>query len=71
MTGVRPTKTKCLFAGILLQKDKGGKTNKKQKIATREKRQLLAAISRVPDQNGVSLLYIMLELHHSGWEPSI
>ena len=28
-------------------------------------------ISRVPDQNGVSLLYIMLEIHHSGWEPSI
>ena len=24
-----------------------------------------------PDQNGVSLLYIMLETHHSGWEPSI
>ena len=28
-------------------------------------------ISSVPDQNGVSLLYIMLEIHHSGWEPSI
>ena len=27
--------------------------------------------SRVPDQNGVSLLYIMLEIHHSGREPSI
>ena len=26
--------------------------------------------SRVPDQNGVSLLYIMLEIHHSGQEPS-
>ena len=25
--------------------------------------------SRVPDQNGVSLLYIMLEIHHSGREP--
>ena len=25
---------------------------------------------RVSDQNGVSLLYIMLEIHHSGWEPS-
>ena len=23
-------------------------------------------ISRVPDQNGVSLLYIMLEIYHSG-----
>ena len=28
-------------------------------------------ISRVFDQNGVSLLYIMLEIHHSGREPSI
>ena len=28
-------------------------------------------ISRVPDQNGVSLLYVMLEIHHSGREPSI
>ena len=27
-------------------------------------------ILRVPDQNGVSLLYIMLEVHHSGREPS-
>ena len=25
---------------------------------------------RVSNQNGVSLLYIMLEIHHSGWEPS-
>ena len=24
-----------------------------------------------PDQNGVSLQYIMLEIHHSGWKPSI
>ena len=28
-------------------------------------------ILMVSDQNGVSLLYIMLEIHHSGWEPSI
>ena len=28
-------------------------------------------ISRVPNQNGVSLLYIMLRMHHSGLEPSI
>ena len=28
-------------------------------------------ISRVPNQNVVSLLYIMLEVYHSGWEPSI
>ena len=27
-------------------------------------------ISRVPDQNGVCLLYIMLEIDHSGREPS-
>ena len=26
---------------------------------------------RVSGQNGVSLLYIMLEIHHSGWKPSI
>ena len=30
-----------------------------------------ATISRVSDQNGVSPLYIMLEIHHSGQEPSI
>ena len=29
------------------------------------------SILRVPDQNGVFPLYIMLEIHHSGWEPSI
>ena len=28
-------------------------------------------IPRVSDQNGVSLLYIMLEIHHSVWEFSI
>ena len=28
-------------------------------------------ISRVPDQNGVSQLYITLEIHYSGREPSI
>ena len=28
-------------------------------------------IPRVPDLNGASLLYIMHEIHHSGWEPSI
>ena len=28
-------------------------------------------ILRVSDQNGVYLLYIMLEIHHSGWGPSI
>ena len=26
---------------------------------------------RVPGQNGVSLLYTVLEIHHSGREPSI
>ena len=31
----------------------------------------LGVISRVSDKNGVFLLYIMLEMHHSGWEPSI
>ena len=29
------------------------------------------SISRVPDQNGVSLSYSMLEIHHSDQEPSI
>ena len=28
-------------------------------------------ISRVSDQNGISLLYIILEIHHSGRELSI
>ena len=28
-------------------------------------------IPRVPDQNGVSLLHIMLEIYHSSAEPSI
>ena len=28
-------------------------------------------ISRVPDHNGISPLYIMLEIHHSGQEPLI
>ena len=32
---------------------------------------LTHSISRVSVQNGVSLLYIMLEIHHSGREPSI
>ena len=32
---------------------------------------ILFNMSRVPNQNGVSLLYIMLEIHHSGREPSI
>ena len=31
---------------------------------------MMVSISRVSDHNGVSLLYIMLEIHHSGWEPS-
>ena len=30
-----------------------------------------AYISRVSDQNGISLLCIMLEIHHSGPEPSL
>ena len=36
-----------------------------------ENNALHTCISRVSDQNGVSLLYIMLEIHHSGWEPLI
>ena len=34
-------------------------------------RSIFVYISRVSDQNGVSLLYIMLEIHHSGRETSI
>ena len=30
-----------------------------------------AYISRVPDQNGLTLLYAIFEIHHSGGEPSI
>ena len=33
-------------------------------------REIEKNISRVQDQNGISLLYIMLEIHHSGREPS-
>ena len=29
------------------------------------------SISRVPNQNDVSLLYVVFEIHHSGREPSI
>ena len=32
--------------------------------------QLCLSKSSVSDQNGVSLLYVMFEIHHSGWEPS-
>ena len=28
-------------------------------------------ISRVPDQNGVSQAWYLVEIHHSGWKPSI
>ena len=31
----------------------------------------IESILKVPVQNGVYLLYIMLEIHHSGREPSI
>ena len=31
----------------------------------------LLSISRVSNQNGISLLYIMREIHHSGREPSL
>ena len=32
---------------------------------------LVVFISRVPDQNGISQLYNMLEMYHSGPEPSV
>ena len=28
-------------------------------------------ISRVPDQNGASLAWSIVEIYHSGWKPSI
>ena len=31
----------------------------------------LYSISRVPDQNGVSQIWYIVEIHHSGWKPSI
>ena len=42
--------------------------HRKQRQSSKEEQN-----SRIPDQNGASLLYIMLEIHHShdsGWEPS-
>ena len=36
-----------------------------------EEGSVLGSLSRVSDPNGVSLLQIMLEIHHSGWEPSL
>ena len=30
-----------------------------------------SSILRVSDQNGVSLLYIIVEIHHCGWTPSM
>ena len=32
---------------------------------------VMVTVSRVPDQNGISRLYNVLEIHHSGREPSI
>ena len=48
-----------------------GKKVSEQTFCNRHKRQWCTNISRVSDQNGVSLLYIMLEIHLSGREPSI
>ena len=43
----------------------------KKKLKTTDHKYLTSIILRVPDQNGVSWLYNMLEIHHSGREPSI
>ena len=41
-------------------------------ILTELKQPIFCCISRVSNQSGgVSELYIMLEIHHSGWESSI
>ena len=54
---------------------KQGETEKNCCFTDSIKKQLLDwhafDISRVSDQNGVSLLYITLEIHHSVREPSI
>ena len=42
-----------------------------KEVSSKLARSDMTCISRVSDQNGVSLLYIMLEIHHSGWEPLI
>ena len=31
----------------------------------------MSSIFRVCDQNGISPLYIIVEIYHSGWKPSI
>ena len=42
--------------------------NECQQQQNKKKYQL---ISRVPDQDGVSQAWYIVEIHHSGWEPSI
>ena len=37
---------------------------------SRQERCISSMILRVSNKNGVSLLYVMLEIHHSGREPS-
>ena len=44
-------------------------SKKKKKEKEKQLNFLQKDDSRVSDQNGVSLLHIMLEIHHSGWEP--
>ena len=51
----------CCFKGRLGSANKGNFESGQHK----------SIVSRVSDQNGVSLLYIMLEMHHSGREPSV
>ena len=48
-----------------------GSSSSSGSTSSSRRRSSSSSISRVSDQIGVSLLYIMLEIHHSGWEPSI
>ena len=51
--------------------DDDDSSNDSIKVFSTSSKKKKRLISRVPDQNGVSLLYIMLEIHHSGREPLI
>ena len=59
------------------EKKRMNKEKKKEKCWTRHASNTLTClhcwseIQVYPNQNGISLLYIMLVIHHSGWESSI
>ena len=53
------------------RKKKKKKKNPNTKKKKKKSKKILHITSWVLDQNGISQLYIMLEIHHSGREPSI